>query len=77
MSRQIGNLSDDCEELLSLHKELGFKNATQMIDFGLKLLKLHIKKQKRKTARKKMLDSYSLSNPENIFESIEGDPFND
>ncbi|MGZ3724694.1 MAG: hypothetical protein ACXWQQ_02800 [Pseudobdellovibrio sp.] len=72
---QVGKLKEENNEMLEGYKKFGFSNKTKMLDHALDLLRENLNKEKRRSAREKMLGLYSQSSKENYFEELDGEDF--
>jgi len=72
---QVGKLKTENNKLLEHHEDYGFSNKTKMMDYALDLLREKVKKEKRRSDRKEMLNHYAQSSPQNYFAEIEGEDF--
>lgn len=63
------------EDFIKAYKQLGFTTITQLVDAACDDLRLKIAKEKRAQWRQKAHEDYAKSNPEYLWEELDGEDF--
>lgn len=69
----LGKLKN--EAFIKAHKQYGYSTITQLVDVACEELKRKIAKERRAKWREEAHEEYAKSNPEYMWESIDGEDF--